>query len=143
MPDPRSFQIPCTIKNITFDKALCDIGSSINLKPFSVMKKLQIQEAQSTRISLQMVDKFLRHAHVLVKNVLVKVGELFLPADFVVLDLGEDANDSIMLGRPFLATGRALIDIERGELVLWLREDYLVFKIFKPSPLSREGGTCM
>ncbi|XP_020992615.1 uncharacterized protein LOC110278721 [Arachis duranensis] len=120
MPDPGSFQIPCTIMNITFVKALYDLGSSINLMPLLVMRKLQVQEAQPTRIALQMADKSLRHAHRLVENVLVKVGELFLPADFVILDMGEDVNDYIILGRPFLATRRALIDVERGELVLRL-----------------------
>ncbi|XP_057759114.1 uncharacterized protein LOC130979641 [Arachis stenosperma] len=97
IPDLRKFQIPCTIGNATFDKALCDVYSSINLMPLSMMKKLQIQEAQPTRIGLQMADKSLRQAHGLVENVLVKVGDIFLPADFVVLDMGEDANDSIIL----------------------------------------------
>ncbi|XP_016192664.1 uncharacterized protein LOC107633565 [Arachis ipaensis] len=87
---------------------LCDLGSSINLMPLSVMWKLKIQEAQPIRIALQMADKSLRQAHGIAKNVLVKVGELFLPTDFVILDMGEDANDSIILGRPFLATGRVI-----------------------------------
>ncbi|XP_016192594.1 uncharacterized protein LOC107633488 [Arachis ipaensis] len=52
MPNLGSFQISCTIKNIIFDKAFCDIGSSINLIAMSVMKKLQIQEAQPIRIAL-------------------------------------------------------------------------------------------
>ncbi|XP_016165709.1 uncharacterized protein LOC107608428 [Arachis ipaensis] len=104
---------------------------------------MKIQEAQPTRIALEMADKSLRQAHGLVENVLVKVRELFLPTDFVILDMGEDANDSIILGRPFLATRRALIDIEIGELVLRLREDYLVFKVFRPSPISGTGSTCM
>ncbi|XP_016172582.1 uncharacterized protein LOC107614973 [Arachis ipaensis] len=143
MPDPGSFQIPCTIGNITFDKVLCDLGSSINLMSLSVMQKLQIQEAQSTRIALEMADKYMKQAYGLVENVLVEVGELFFPANFIVLDMGEDANDFIILERPFLAIGRALIDVERGELVLKLWEDYLVFKVFKPSPFSGEGSTCM
>ncbi|XP_016185537.1 uncharacterized protein LOC107627198 [Arachis ipaensis] len=88
MPDPGSFQILCTIGNITFDKALCHLGTSINLMPLSVMKKPQIQKAQPTRIALQMADKSLRQAHGIVENVLVKVGEFFLPADFVILDMG-------------------------------------------------------
>ncbi|XP_057758244.1 uncharacterized protein LOC130978569 [Arachis stenosperma] len=79
MPDPENFLIPCTIGNITFEKVLCDLGSSINLMPLSVMKKLGIQEAQATRITLQMADKFLKQAYGLVENVLVKVEELFLP----------------------------------------------------------------
>ncbi|XP_016164682.1 uncharacterized protein LOC107607221 [Arachis ipaensis] len=52
MPDPRNFQIPCTIGNIIFYKAICDLSSSINLMPLFVMEKLQIQEAQPTRIAL-------------------------------------------------------------------------------------------
>ncbi|XP_015968448.1 uncharacterized protein LOC107492007 [Arachis duranensis] len=123
MPDPGSFQIPCTIGNVTFDKALCDLSSSINMMPLSVMKKLQIQEAQPTRIALEMASKFLRQAHGLVENVLVKVGELFLSVDFVILDMGEDVNDSIILGRPFLATGKALVNLERGKKFTMRGED--------------------
>ncbi|XP_016164748.1 uncharacterized protein LOC107607292 [Arachis ipaensis] len=123
MLDPGRFLIPCTIGNITFEKALCGIGSSINSMPLSVMKKMRIQEAQATRITLQMADKSLRQAYGLVENVLVKVGELLYPADFVILDMGEDTDDSIILGRPFLATGRVVIDVKRGELVLRLHED--------------------
>ncbi|XP_015932723.1 uncharacterized protein LOC107459012 [Arachis duranensis] len=90
MLDLGSFLIPCTIRNITFEKALYDLSSSINLMPLSVMKKLGIQEAHATRITLQMDDKSLRQAYGLVENVLVKVGELFHPVDFVILDMGEE-----------------------------------------------------
>ncbi|XP_015959425.1 uncharacterized protein LOC107483309 [Arachis duranensis] len=64
-----SFQIPCTIRNVTFDKAFCDLGSSINLMPLSIMKKLKIQEAQRTRIALKMTDKSLKQVHRLAENV--------------------------------------------------------------------------
>ncbi|XP_016195590.1 uncharacterized protein LOC107636605 [Arachis ipaensis] len=132
MPDPGSFLIPCTIGNITFEKELCDLGSSINLMPLSIMKKLRIQEAQITRITLQMANKSLRQVYGLLENVLVKVRELFLLADFVIHNMGEDTDDSIILGRPFLATGRSLVDFKSGELVLRLHEDWMVFKVFKP-----------
>ncbi|QHN81359.1 Retrotransposon gag protein [Arachis hypogaea] len=131
MPDPGSFQIPCTIGSTTFEKALCDMGASINLMPLSVMKKLQIQETQPTKIALQMADKSMKPAYGLVENILVKVGKFFLPADFVILDTGEDENASIILGRPFLDTGRALIDVEVGELVLRVHNEQLVFHVFK------------
>ncbi|XP_025616920.1 uncharacterized protein [Arachis hypogaea] len=114
MPNLGSFLIPSTIGTITFEKALCDFGSSINQMPLSVIRMLGIQEAQPTRIALQMADKSRKQVYGLVENVLVKVGELFLPANFVILDMGDDIDDSIILERSFLATGRALIDIERG-----------------------------
>ncbi|XP_057745353.1 uncharacterized protein LOC130963236 [Arachis stenosperma] len=108
-----SFLIPCTIGTIAFEKALCDLGSSINLIHLSVMKKLGIQEVHPTRISLEIADKSLKRAYGMVENVLVKVENLYLSANFVILDTREDKNDSIILGRPFLATGKALIDVEK------------------------------
>ena len=59
---------------------------------------------------------------------LVKVEGLYIPADFIILDTGKDEDESIILGRPFLATARAVIDVDRGELVLQLNKDNLVFK---------------
>nr|XP_025616935.1 uncharacterized protein LOC112709255 [Arachis hypogaea] len=73
MPYPGSFQILCTTGKITLDKALYDLGLSLNLIPSSVMKKLRIQEVQATRITLQINDQSLRQAHEPVENVLVKV----------------------------------------------------------------------
>ncbi|XP_072075050.1 uncharacterized protein [Arachis hypogaea] len=143
MPDPGSFQIPCTIGSTTFEKALCDLGASIILMPLSVMKKLQIQEAQLTKIALQMADKSMKPAYGLVENILVKVGKFFLPADFVILDTGEDENASIILGRPFLATERALIDVEVGELVLRVHNEQLVFHVFKDVHSTGEEERCM
>ncbi|XP_015954689.1 uncharacterized protein LOC107479058 [Arachis duranensis] len=140
-PNPESFLIPCSIGTITFEKALCDLRSGINLMPLSVMKKLGIQEVQPTRISLEVADKSLKRAFGVEENVLVKVEDLYLPANFVILDTREEKDDSILLGRPFLATGRALIDVERGELVLRMHEDHLLFKITKHQPLADKSGT--
>nr|XP_025647878.1 uncharacterized protein LOC112742855 [Arachis hypogaea] len=103
LPDPGSFLIPCTIGTITFEKALCDLGSSINLMPLFVMKRLEILEVQPTKISLEMADKSLKRAYGMMEDVLVKVENFYLPADFVILDTGEDKDESIILGRPFLA----------------------------------------
>ncbi|XP_057717689.1 uncharacterized protein LOC130932386 [Arachis stenosperma] len=79
LPDPKSFLISCTIETITFEKALCDLGYSINLMPLSVMRKLGIQEVQPTKISLEMADKSLKRAYGIVENVLIKVEDLLSP----------------------------------------------------------------
>ncbi|XP_057740295.1 uncharacterized protein LOC130957454 [Arachis stenosperma] len=117
-PDLESFLIPCTIGTITFEKALCNIGSSINLMPLSVMRRLGILEVQDANISLEMVDKTLKRAYGMVEDVLVKVENLYIPADFIILDTREGKDESIILGRPFLATAKSTIDVEKGELVL-------------------------
>ena len=129
--DPGSFYIPCTIGNITIEKSFCDLGASINLMPLSLMRKLKISELKSTQIVLQMADKSTKQALGVVENVLVKVGKFFLPADFVISDIEEDPNTPIILGRPFLATGRALIDVEKGELLLRVHDEHLAFHVFK------------
>ena len=96
--------------------------------PLSVMEKLGIFEVQAVRISLEMADKSMKKAYRLVKDVLVKIEGLYIPADFIILDTGKDEDESIILGRPFLATARAVIDVDRGELILQLNDDNLVFK---------------
>ena len=126
--DPSKFLIPCTIGTMTFEKALCDLGSGINLMPLSVIEKLGIYGMQASKISLEMADKSMKMAYGQVEDVLVKVEGLYIPADFIVLDTGKDEDESIILGRPFLATAKAVIDVDRGELIIQVNEESLVFK---------------
>ncbi|XP_016178431.1 uncharacterized protein LOC107620838 [Arachis ipaensis] len=142
LPGLGSFLIPCTIGTITFEKALYDFGSSINLMPLSVMKRLGILEVQRAKISLEMANKSQKRAYGMVEKVLVKVEDIYIPADFVILDNGEDRDESIILRRPFLDTDKAIIDVKRGELVLRLHENCILFKIPNPhSPSDRVGTT--
>ncbi|RYR19924.1 hypothetical protein Ahy_B03g064876 [Arachis hypogaea] len=131
--DPGSFHIPCAIGETMFDKGLCDLGASINLMPLSLTKKLQINELMPTDIVIKLADKTQKQAVGVVENVLVKVGKYFLPTDFVILEIEESHLHPIILGRPFLATARALIDVERGELILRIHDEQLAFNILKPS----------
>ena len=112
---------------MTFKKALCDLGSSVNLMPLSVMEKLGIFEVQAAKISLEMADNSRKQAYGLVEDVLVKVEDHYIPTDFIVLETGKCMDESIILGRPFLATSKAVIDVDRGELILQLNKDNLVF----------------
>ncbi|XP_062113998.1 uncharacterized protein LOC133825010 [Humulus lupulus] len=109
--DPGSFTIPCTIGRIEGINALCDLGASINLMPLSVFKRLQLGEAKPITTTLQLVDRSLAHPRGVIEDILVKVDKFIFPADFIVLDMEEDSNVPIILGRPFLATGQALIDV--------------------------------
>ncbi|XP_057740152.1 uncharacterized protein LOC130957302 [Arachis stenosperma] len=111
--DAWSFHIPCVIGDTMIDKGFCDLGASINLMPLSLMRKLQINELKPTDVTLQLADKTQKQALGVVGNVLVKVGRYFLPTDFVVLEMEESYIHPIILGRPFLATARALKDVEQ------------------------------
>ena len=83
---------------------------------------------QAAKISLEMADNSRKQAYGQVEDVLVKVEGLYIPADFIILDTGKDEDESIILGRPFLAIAIAVIDVNRGELILQLNEDSLEFK---------------
>ncbi|XP_015955094.1 uncharacterized protein LOC107479479 [Arachis duranensis] len=113
LKDLGSFFLPCTIGNISIDKVLCDLGASINLIPYSMMRRLCIEEVKPTQMSLELVDKSVVLPKGVIENLLVKVDKFIFPTDFVILDLGEERSDSIILGRPFLATARAIIDVEQ------------------------------
>ncbi|XP_057761084.1 uncharacterized protein LOC130981506 [Arachis stenosperma] len=144
MKDPESFQFPCIIGDISIEKALCDLGASINLMSLAMMKRMRIEEAKLTRMAFQLADRTFNFPHGVVEDLLVKVGEFIFPTDFVVLDIEEEANASIILGRPFLATARAIIDVQKGELVIRLHDEKMVFNVFTAMSYAKESiGECM
>ncbi|KAL0411211.1 UNVERIFIED_CONTAM: hypothetical protein Slati_3710800 [Sesamum latifolium] len=132
LKDPGSFSIPCTIGNTDLDKALCDLGASVNLIPYSIFEKLGMQELTPTIITLQLADRSIKYPRGIVEDVLVKVGKFIIPVDFIVLDMEEYVNMPLILGRPFLAMSRALIDVQKGQLTLRVNDEHVVFNVFKP-----------
>ena len=78
----------------------------------------------------------------MIEDVLVKVDKFIFPADFIVLDMEEDKEIPIILGRPFLATRRAMIDVQRGELKLRVQEDEVKFNVFEAMKHPAESDTC-
>ncbi|XP_015947344.1 uncharacterized protein LOC107472334 [Arachis duranensis] len=85
--DPGSYLLPCTIGSMTINKAMCDLGASINLMPASLVKKLCIKEVKPVQMSLELVDKSVIYTRGVIENLLVKVDKLIFPADFVILEL--------------------------------------------------------
>ena len=142
LKDPGSFTIPCTIGNAIFERALCDLGASINLMPLSIFKHLGLGEARPTTVTLQLADRSLKHPRGVIEDVLVKVDKFIFPAYFIVLDMEEDKEIPRILGRPFLATGRAMIDVQRGELKLRVQEDEVKFNVFEAVRHPVESDTC-
>ncbi|XP_015940331.1 uncharacterized protein LOC107465869 [Arachis duranensis] len=141
--DPGSFHISCAIGDTMIDIGFCDIGASINLMPLSLVRKLQINELKPINIILQLADKIQKQALGVVENVLVKVGRYFLSTDFVILKMEENYLHPIILGQPFLATAKALIDVEKGELMLRIHDEQLTFHVFNPSHDSKQENKGM
>lgn len=142
LKDLRSFFIPCHLGNNSVSRAQCDLGASINLISLPLFRKFNSGEMQPTTIFLQMVDRSIAHLYGIVDDMLVKVDKFIFPVDFVVLDMEEDANILIILRRPFLATERALIDVEDGKLTFKLNNEEVTFDIYKalkhPDEISHE-----
>ena len=131
LKDPGSFTISCTVRNSIFEKALCDLGASINLMSLSIFRRLGLGEAHPTTVTLQLADRSLKHPRGVIKDILVKVDKFIFPADLIFLDMGKHKEIHIILGRPFLATGRALIDVQKEELKLRVQDDEVTFNVFK------------
>ncbi|XP_070020644.1 uncharacterized protein [Nicotiana sylvestris] len=112
LEEPGAFTIPCTIGSANFAKALCDLGASINLIPYSIFKTLGIRQPRATSMRLQIANRSMKRPLGIIDDVLVRVDKFILPTDFVILDCEVDYKVPIILGRPFLATGKALVDVE-------------------------------
>ncbi|XP_050379824.1 uncharacterized protein LOC126797201 [Argentina anserina] len=135
LKDPGSFTVPCKIGNTYFDRALMDLGASINLMPYSVYKSLEIGDIRLIDITLQMADMSLTYLRGIVEDVLVKVEKLILPADFIILDTDDaplhENELPIIFGRAFMATADTKIDVKEGLMTMTVHETTIAFRIFE------------
>ncbi|XP_045800522.1 uncharacterized protein LOC123894544 [Trifolium pratense] len=127
LKDPGSFSIPCVIGKHVIDRALCDLGASISLMPMPIYEKLKLGELRPTKMSIQFADRSVKYPLGILENVPVRIGQFFIPTDFIVMDIREDSNTPIILGRPFLATAGAIIDVKKGKLTFEVGEEKVEF----------------
>ena len=120
--DPGSPTISVNIGGISVEKALLDLGSSVNLLPYSMYKQLGLGELKPTSITLSLADRSIKIPKGTIENVLIQVDIFYYPVDFVVLDTEPVAvgpnHVPIILGRPFLATSNAIINFWNGVMQL-------------------------
>ncbi|GJX00839.1 reverse transcriptase domain-containing protein [Tanacetum coccineum] len=126
--DPSKFLIPCDFPGMDVCHALADLGASINLMPLSIYKKLSLPELTTTRMTLELADRSITRPKGLAEDVFVKVGSFHFPTYFVV-DFEAGPRVPLILGRSFLRTGRALIDVYEGELILRNGDERLIFHV--------------
>ncbi|XP_070007477.1 uncharacterized protein [Nicotiana sylvestris] len=131
LENPGAFRIPCTISSADFAKALCDLGASVNLIPYSVFKTFGIGKPRPTSMQFQMANRTMKRPLGIIDDVLVRVDKFILPANFVILDCEVDYEVPIILGKPLLATGKALVDVEERELNFRVGDEKVVFHVCK------------
>ena len=120
-------------------KGMLDLGAGINLMPYSIYKQLGLGGMKPTKMCLQLANRSLRYPVGIIEDVLVKVGKLIVPVDFVILDMGEvqtkESEHTILLGRPFMATTNTLIDVKNGKLTMDVLGETVTFSIFDTTPI--------
>ncbi|GJV80205.1 reverse transcriptase domain-containing protein [Tanacetum coccineum] len=134
--DPGKFLIPCDFPEIVECLALADLGASINMMPLSIWKKLSLPELTPTRMLFELADRSTTSPSGIAEDIFVKVGKFHFPADFVVVDYVVDPRVPLILGRPFLRTTRALIDVYGEELTLRVDDEAITFKVGQTSRYS-------
>ncbi|XP_022031911.1 uncharacterized protein LOC110932971 [Helianthus annuus] len=147
LTDPGTFTIPCFFGGaVTPAHALADLGASINLMSFSLYERLFLGELTPTRMSLSLADRSVKYPRGIVENLLVKVDRFVFPVDFVVLDMEADERVPIILGRPFLRTAKAIIDVFDGKISLRAGDEIVTFEIDRamqhPSGRDDDSGPC-
>ncbi|GKA46410.1 reverse transcriptase domain-containing protein [Tanacetum coccineum] len=127
LEDPRKFLIPCALQELDRTNALADSGASINLLPHSIYKQLGLGALKPTRMTLELANRSVTHPMGIAEDVVVRVDGFTFLADFVVVNFEPDPRVPIILGRPFLRTAKALIDLYKEKLTLRVGSNELVF----------------
>ncbi|KAL5764341.1 hypothetical protein ACOSQ2_016935 [Xanthoceras sorbifolium] len=140
LKDPGSFNIDITIGNVKPERAMLDLGASINLMPYSVYMQLGLNELKPTSMSLLLADRSTRYSRGIVEDILIQVDKLIILADFVIFVIDNarttETDLPILLGRPFVATAQTIIDVQNRKLfmiVLGETVEFQVFNAMKPS----------
>nr|GFA76265.1 reverse transcriptase domain-containing protein [Tanacetum cinerariifolium] len=139
--DPGRFLIPCDFLKFNNCLALADLGASINLMPLSIWKKPRLPTLNDMKMVLELAYRTISKPTGVAENVFVKVGKFYFLADFVVLDFVADPRIPLILGRPFLSTAHALIDVYEGEIFLRHDDQSLTLKCGFADVVSDEVST--
>ncbi|XP_028785018.1 uncharacterized protein LOC114740933 [Neltuma alba] len=130
--DMGSIYIQCNIgKHFNRKAVLCDLGASVNLMPLAIFNHLNLGKVRPTIVTLLFTNRSISHPKRVIEDALGKVGKFIFPANFIMLDYEVDWNIPIILGRPFLATTRTLIDVEKGEITMPVNDEKVIFNMNK------------
>ena len=145
--DPRAPMISCEIGGRTFTRSLLDTGASVNILSKGVYDICPLGELQPLFIEMSLADGSVRRPHGVVEDVIVKVENCYFLVDFIIVDMKSTkdlTNSPIILGRPFLATAKAITDWGKGKVIFQVGDSTMKVSINKlmrhPSHESYEVG---
>ncbi|XP_028201838.1 uncharacterized protein LOC114386025 [Glycine soja] len=140
--DPGVVTILCSIGEVVVGKAPIDLGANINLMPLSICRRLGDIEIIPTRMTLQLADRSITRPYGVIEDVLVKVKHLIFPADFVVIDIEEDVDIPLILGRPFMSTARCVVDMGKKMLQMGIEDQKISFDLFHEDKEPPDRNVC-
>ena len=123
-------------------KALIDLGASINLMPLSMCRRIRELEILPTRMTLQLADRSITRPYGVVDDVLVKVRQFTFLADFVIMDIEEDAEIPLILGRSFMLTTNCMVDMGKGNLEMSIDDQKVTFNLLDAVKHSKDQNVC-
>ncbi|XP_050889030.1 uncharacterized protein LOC127094211 [Lathyrus oleraceus] len=136
--DPGAVTIPCTIKDKTFKKVLINFGASVSLMPLSIYQRLGIGSVSDTRINMKFAYESIKNASGIAKYILVTIERFSFPIDFLIIDIPEDEETPIILGRPFMRTSQCNFKIDHGTLTLKVYDDEITLNALNNRKLEVE-----
>ncbi|GJT88285.1 RNA-directed DNA polymerase [Tanacetum coccineum] len=110
-----------------------ELLASVSVMPFSTYTNIGLGDLAHTRLTIKLAGRTIKHQKGIAENVLVSIGKFIFPIDFIILDILEDDDVPLILGRPFISTAHAKIDVFKIKITLRIREEKLVFKSIKPA----------
>ncbi|XP_042067327.1 uncharacterized protein LOC121810636 [Salvia splendens] len=142
--DPGAFTLPISIRDVLMEQAMCDLGASINVMPYSMYEKLGEAKLVETDMEIQLADGSCSYPEGILENEIVKVNKFVYLADFFVIKMtepGAEESVGIRLGRPFLSTTSAVIDVRHGTMNLEFNGERLTVDINEASRKPRDSGS--
>ncbi|XP_068498518.1 uncharacterized protein [Phaseolus vulgaris] len=107
-----------------------------------MLKKIGDVEVKPTRMTLQLADRSIKYPHGIVEDLLVKIDKFLFPVDFVVMDIEEDVEVPLILGRPFMKTAKVIIDVDNGKLKVCVLDEEVSFNVFEAKKYSNDHKEC-
>jgi hypothetical protein len=130
--DPGSFTLPCSINDMSFNNALADLGASVSVMPFRTFTSLGLGKLAPTKLIIELADRTVKQPVGIAENILVTIEKFVFLVDFIILDMPENINIPLILGRHFLSTAHAKIDVFKRKISLRVGNDKLVYKCENP-----------
>jgi len=127
--DPGCFSVIVIVKGYYVGEMMCDLGSSTNMMSLSLFNKIGGMELKSCEVRIGLADGSLKQAKGIIETMNININGFTFPIEVVVMEMKGLDRIQMILGRPFLATAQAIINVDQREIIIKSGEDYITYRI--------------